>query len=99
MIFQKLFDRFLQHSPLTVMVRGCLEYALSAQALDALFSHTAQRQYTRELLFSSVVDLMALVVCGMYPSVHAAFQALRHRIPVSITSLYNKLDHLELGLS
>jgi hypothetical protein len=34
-----------------------------------------RRQYTRELLFSSVVDLMALVVTGVRQSLHAAYQA------------------------
>jgi hypothetical protein len=30
---------------------------------------------TRELLFSSVVELMSLVVCGVRKGVHAAYQA------------------------
>src|SRR5438132_3665048 len=99
MLFKQVFERFVNDSPISIMVRGSLEYALSTEALDVLFSQTAQHQYTRELLFSSVVDVMSLVVCGIRPSVHAAYQALKPRIPVSITSLYNKLDHVELGVS
>jgi hypothetical protein len=40
-----------------------------------LFEQHRQRQYTRELLFSTVVDLMALVALGLRPSLHAAAQA------------------------
>src|SRR4029077_9893078 len=43
------------------------EHALSAKALDDLFERTAQSGYTRELLFSTTVDLMSLVVCGVAP--------------------------------
>ena len=37
MLFDPLFDKFLTHSPLSVMARGCLQYALPPSALDALF--------------------------------------------------------------
>src|SRR5213078_3107215 len=46
-----------------------------ADKIDALFARTAEVQYTRALLFSSVVDLMGQVVLGVQPSVHAAYQA------------------------
>jgi hypothetical protein len=36
------------------------------------------------MLFSSVVELMSLVVTQIRPSVHAANQALRHTLPVRI---------------
>jgi hypothetical protein len=32
-------------------------------------------QYTRELLFSSMVELMSVVVCAIHPGVHAAYRA------------------------
>jgi hypothetical protein len=54
---------------------------------------------TRELLFSSVVDLMALVVCGVRKGVHAAYQASAGDIAVSLTSVYNMLNGIEPGLS
>ena len=52
-----------------------MERLLDAQRLDTLFARTAQQQYTRELLFSSLVQLMSEVVLGVHPSVHAAYQA------------------------
>ncbi len=77
------------------MVRRLLEKALCPQILDELFERSAKTQYTRELLFSTVVNLISLVVCGVYPSVHAAHQALSEEIGVSVTSVYNKINGIE----
>ena len=75
MLLGRVFDRFVQDSPITVMFRGPLERALAIEQLDALFKDTAERQYQRTLLFSSVVDLMSLVVCKIRPSVRASSRA------------------------
>jgi hypothetical protein len=99
MLLGHVFEQFAQQSPLSVMARGLLEHALVPDELDALFEATAQHQYTKQLLFSSVVELMSLAVLQTHPSVHASFQALRNTIPVSIASVYNKLDGLEPNLS
>lgn len=99
MLLGKIFERFVDDSPVTVMLRGTLDYALRADDLDDLFNRTAQQQYTRELLFSSVVDLLSLVVCRIRPSVHAAYQADPAKIGVSLRALYDKLDHLEPAIS
>lgn len=99
MLLGPLFDRFVSQTPVSVMVRGTLEYALQPQPLDDLFRRTAQHQYTRDLLFSSVVDLVGLVVSGTHASVHAAYQASPQAIAVSLTSVYNKLNGLETVLS
>lgn len=99
MLLGPIFDRFVADSPISVMARGLLEHALVPADLDALFTATAEHQYTRALLFSTTVEVMSLVVTGSRPSVHAAFQALKDRIPVSLTSVYNKLDGLEPNLS
>lgn len=99
MLLGKIFERFVDDSPVTVMLRGTLDYALRPDDLDALFNRTAQQQYTRELLFSAVVDLMSLVVCRIRPSVHAAYQADPAKMGVSLRALYDKLDHLEPAIS
>lgn len=62
-----VFERFVQQSPVSVMMRGLMERIFEPEALDELFEATAQEQYTRELLFSSVVNLMSLVVCASIP--------------------------------
>src|ERR1700687_4475487 len=99
MLFKDLFDRFVDRGPICVMARGLMERALTPQRLDELFEKTAERQYTRELLFSTTVDLMALVVCRVRPSVNAAYQARKEEIGVTVRALYDKLQCLEPGIS
>src|SRR6202790_2268882 len=99
MVLDSIFDHFVQGSPLSVMVRGIIEAALPTQDLDALFERTAQQQYTRELLFSSLVDLMSLVVCGVQPHVQAAFQDQAEQLPVTLKCVYEKLQRVEPDLS
>ena len=77
------------------MARSAMERILNPEQLDAWFTITAKEQYTKELLFSSVFDIMSQVVCGSRRSVNAAYQASKDRIGVSITSLYNKLNGVE----
>jgi IS4 transposase len=95
MIFGPVFERFLAMSPLSVMARATVEHAFSPEALDDLFEQTAQLGYTRELLFSTTVDLMSLVACGQSPHVQAAFQHLQERVPVTLKSVYEKLQNIE----
>jgi hypothetical protein len=99
MVLDVIFDRFVQGSPLSIMVRGTLEHALPSQDLDALFERTAQQQYTKELLYSSLVDLMGLVVCGVQPHVQAAFRDRAEQLPVTLKSVYEKLQRVEPAIS
>ena len=71
MLFETVFERFVQESPASVMVRALLENVLQPGPLDELFERTATVQYTDHLLFSSVVDVMGLVVTGYFKSPHA----------------------------
>ncbi len=77
------------------MVRGILENLLRPTELDELFARVAEKQYTRKLLFSTLVDLMGLVVCKIRPSMHAAILSRRQDLGVSVTAVYDKLHHLE----
>src|SRR5499427_11072129 len=95
MLLDTIFAPFVKERPICVMARAVLERLLDAPRLDALFARTAQQQYTRELLFSSLVPLMSEVVLGVHPTVHAAYQANKETIGVSTTALYNKLDRVE----
>jgi hypothetical protein len=94
-----IFDRFVENIPLTVMVRAIMERIFAPEALDQLFEETAERQYTQELLFSTVVGLMSLVVCGMYPSVSAAYKGFEKVVGVSKVALYAKINGLEPKVS
>jgi IS4 transposase len=99
MVLDDVFERFARQAPVTVMVRAALEHALAPQALDALFQETAQRQYTRTLLFSSVVDLMGTVVARIHPAVNAAYHAKAESLGVSLRAVYDKLDRTEPAVS
>jgi IS4 transposase len=99
MVLDDVFERFAEQSPVTVMARAALEHALNPRAIDALFEQAAERQYTRTLLFSTVVDLMATVVCNVRPAIHAAFQANAESIGVSLRAVYDKIDRTEPGVS
>src|SRR6266853_818440 len=95
----KVFEPFVEQRPICVMARGVLENLFNADKIDALFARTAEVQYTRELLFSSVVDLMGQVVLGVQPSVHAAYQAQAAQLGISDQASYDKLRHVELRVS
>ena len=99
MLLDTIFAPFVKERPICVMARAILERLLDAQRIDALFARTAERQYTRDLLFSSLVQLMSEVVLGVHPNVHAAYQAKKDAIGVSTTALYNKLDRVETAVS
>jgi IS4 transposase len=95
----RVFDAFLAGSPVSVMFRATLERVLSADRMDVIFAEAATRQKVGELLFSTCVDLMALVVARVRKSVHAAYRAQADRVGVSVQSVYNKLAGIEPRVS
>lgn len=95
MIQSPIFDQFVNHSPLSVMSRATIERVFSASSLDALFDRVADAGYTRELLFSTVVDLMSRVVFRKAPHVQSAYQQRAEQIPVTLKSVYEKLQNIE----
>jgi hypothetical protein len=95
MVWGEVFSRFLEESPVAVIVGAVMERVLSPKKIDAIFTRAARIQYERELLFSTVVALMSQVVCGVRPSVRAAYEAKKERIGVSLAALYDKLKGVE----
>jgi Transposase DDE domain len=94
----EILQRFIDTAPVAVMVQATAARAISGSVLDDIFERHAEGQYTKELTFSSLTRLMTQVVFCTYPSVHAAYRE-NHEIPVSITSVYNKLNGLETAVS
>jgi IS4 transposase len=86
------YKRLVQKAPEAVMVRTVLEHALEAEAIDQVFEECREDQYTRTLLFSSIVELMVSVVCRVRRSVSAAFKVHQEQLGVSLKSVYNKLN-------
>ena len=90
-----VFERFVEKSPISVMVRGTLERVLGPDPLDVWYERTAKKQYTRTRLFSTVYDLMSQGVFRLQPSVHAAYRAQEAQVGTSVVSVYNKLQEIE----
>lgn len=91
----EMLKRFSEEAPVAVMARLGLQRAISAEWVNQVFATHSKTQYTRELLFSSVVELMSLVALGMRPSLHAAAQKMKDHLPVSLTALYDKVNRVE----
>lgn len=92
-----MLGRFAEQAPVAVMARLGLQRAIGAAWVDEVFARHRGAQYTRELLFSTVVDLMSLVALGLRPSLHAAAKKATG-LTVSLTALYDKVNHTEPAL-
>ena len=89
MIFDKVFEKFIEESPVSVMFRGTMESIFAPQKVDRLFRRTSVWQRESELLFSSCVEMLALVVTRSHKSVNAAYRAKlkKKEIAVSVNCL------------
>jgi IS4 transposase len=96
MLFEAILERFTEGTPLSVMTRALLENVLQPKHLDDLFERTAEEQYTRELLFSTVVETMTLVACRIYKSPRAVYTDNPDWFPVKLKCVYEKLQGIEL---
>jgi hypothetical protein len=86
MSLDAVLSRFMQQSPVTVMAHAIFDRVLEPGWLDQLFETYRQRQYKRELLFSTAVEYMSVVALGLQRSLHAAVQASKD-LPVSLAAL------------
>lgn len=85
--------------PLPVTMRAVLERELDAVQLDRWFETVAQQQYTRKLLFSTLFELMTQVVLRQSGSIRGAWLQSEGQVGVSLASVCNKLNGLEVGTS
>jgi hypothetical protein len=97
--FSPILQRFIQKSPVCVMARAAIERIIDATLLNELFERHAHRQYTRDLTFAHVVELLCDVVYGIAPSVHASYQKRAHDLSVSAAALYQKINRIEPGIA
>lgn len=95
MLHAEAYKRLVKKYPEAVMVRAVLEQALPPLFVDDVFMRVASGQYTRKLLFSTLVRLLSLVVCRARSSVHASIQAMTGELTVNAKSVYNKLNGSE----
>lgn len=99
MIMGAVFEQFVKQSPLSVMARASVEHVMEPAALDELFEQNSERGYTKDLLFSTTVELMSRVVGGKALHVQSAYKQMAEVIPVALTNVYEKLKHVETTVS
>jgi hypothetical protein len=85
-----VFKRFADKSPMAVITATLLARVFAPEKLDDLFEKASEEQYTQDLLFSTVFDLVNRVVCAIEPSMHSVDQS-SEEIDVSSTAVYDKL--------
>lgn len=99
MLLDTMFEEFSKKSPVAVMVRGTMEHVLDPVTIDELFERTAESQYTRELTFSTMADLLGSVVTRTHKTVHSAYQNSSEELGVSVAAVYDKLRGIEPEVS
>jgi hypothetical protein len=99
MVLGECFEKFIERSPVSVMVRGTLERVFDPEKLEQVFAANAVLQYTRELAFAQCVGLMSDVVFRIAPSVGAWYKGHREEMPVTRQAVYDKLKRLELPIA
>lgn len=96
---RQFFNRLIEKYPAAAIVRGAMENILAPDFVDGIFQKHAQRQCERKLLFSTIVEMMCLVVCRTTPTINASYRLLRESITVSVKSIYNKINKVEPEVS
>ena len=71
--FGEKFDAFIAKAPAAVALRATLQRLLPAQQLDKLFNDTAEKQYEKTLLFSTLMTLMLDVTLKSTASLHKSY--------------------------
>ena len=93
------FARFVEASPVSLMMRAIIENQFHPERLQRIFEENAVNQYTRTLPFSTVAEVMGEVVFNVNPSVNAALKERGRSLPVSIIAFYQKLNGIEPTVS
>jgi len=99
MLLSGPFEKFVESSPVSVMMRGIVENLFHPERLERLFEETAVTQYTRTLPFSTVAEVMGEVVFNVNPTVNAALKDRVETLPVSVSGFYQKLNRIEPNVS
>lgn len=99
MLLSGPFEKFVEASPISVMMRGIIENLFHPERMNRLFEETAITQYTRTLPFATVAEVMGEVVFNVNPSVNAALVEREGTLPVSVRAFYQKLNRIEPAVS
>jgi Transposase DDE domain len=100
MTMQPRMETAIEVSPLTVLVRGVLEWACPQSFFEELFDRECRpKQWNRKLAISAIAWLMLTVVSGVRRSVFAAFVADQAsdspNITATASALYAKYGRID----
>ena len=98
-MFDDVIERFARQAPAATLFRATFARVFSAEKLDQVFREHKQRQVESELLFSTLVELLAPVVSRAKRSVNASYVEMGDRIGVSKAAVYEKLQGVEPQVS
>lgn len=94
-----VIERFSKKAPAAMMFRGLFARVFSDERMNRIFRDHKERQLESETVFSSLIHLLAPVVSGGKPSVHASYQEREEQIGVSKQAVYDKLQGVEPAVS
>lgn len=97
-MFSEIINKFANKAPITLMVHALLERLLDHASIDKWFDNISVNQYKRNILFSSVLNIMLQVVCRTRASVHSAY-INSSDVGATIVALYDKLKCTEITTS
>ena len=92
----RMFDCFIEKSPMTVMARALIINTLSAKTLEEVFERWRDKQYLSEVLFSSLVHSMMMVSCRFFKSPRAVYLNHPKAFTATLKCVYEKLQGIEL---
>ena len=95
---QTVLQRFIFARPLAVMTRMIVGEVLD-DGLEAVFKQHRERNYTREMLFTTLCRSIADVVLEFCPSPNQAYLKHKEELRISNNAFYNKLKNVNLLLS
>jgi len=98
-MFDAIVERFAQKAPVATLFRATFARVYSAEKLDQIFREHKRRQVEGELLFSTVVELLAPVIYKAQPSLNASYQEHKDHVGVSKAAVYDKLQGVEPQVS
>ncbi|HEY3599394.1 MAG TPA: type II toxin-antitoxin system Phd/YefM family antitoxin [Paraburkholderia sp.] len=91
-----MIERFVEHSPMTLMARLILQCALDAEWVTDLFEEGDARNSLpfRELLSTTTVDVMSTIAARLRRTEHEAARTPRE-LTVSITALHDRISRTQ----
>ena len=93
-----MFKLFAEKCPFAVMTQVAIR-GLVGPELNAIFENCRSRQYTKVVGFEDIAMAVADVTLNFAENFNQAYHSHRHKLGVSLTSFYNKLNATEPAIS